>query len=109
VDATLPFISLATDISADSPATNYVGRTVTLSATITGTAPITNQWAVNKGSGFVSIVNATNSTLVLTNAQISDSGIYELVATNSAGSTNTSPLTLTFLAAPTPNTKLARQ
>jgi hypothetical protein len=28
---------------------------VTLSATITGTAPITNQWAVNKGSGFVSI------------------------------------------------------
>jgi PKD repeat protein len=104
VDATLPFISLATDISADSPATNYVGRTVTLSAAITGTAPITNHWAVNKGSGYVSIANATNSTLILTNAQVSDSGIYELVATNSAGSTNTSPLTLTFLAAPTPNT-----
>jgi len=101
------FISLATDISADAPTTSYVGRTVTLSAGIAGTAPITNQWAVDKGSGFVSIANATNSTLILTNAQISDSGIYKLFATNSAGSTNTSPLTLTFIAAPSATNALS--
>jgi hypothetical protein len=96
-----PSISIAADTTSDSPATNYVGRTVVLSAGIAGTAPITNQWKVNKGAGFVNVPNATNATLTLANAQISDSGIYKLFATNSAGSTNTSPLTVTFITSPT--------
>ena len=98
-----PSISIATDTSVDSPATNYIGRTVVLSAAIAGTAPITNQWKVNKGAGFVNVPNGTNATLTLANAQISDSGIYKLLASNSAGSTNTSPISLTFVTAPTNN------
>lgn len=95
------FISLATDTAANAPGTIYAGRTVTFSAGIAGTAPITNQWKVDKGSGFVSIANATNSTLVLTNMQVADAGSYALFAANSAGSTNSTALPLTILSAPT--------
>ena len=100
--ATLPPtpLSVAANTSSDSPATNYVGRTIKLSAAFSGSAPITNQWVVNKGSGFVPITGATNSTLTLTNVQISDTGIYKLFATNSAGSTNTSPLTVSVVTGP---------
>lgn len=98
-----PSISLATDISADAPVTNYAGRTVTLSVGIVGTAPITNQWKVDKGSGFVSIANATNSTLVLTNAQVTNSGVYELFSSNKAGATNSSSTNLVFIPASTNN------
>lgn len=104
VDTTPPaFLSLATDISADSPNTNYAGRTVTLSVGIVGSAPLTNQWKVDTGSGFVPITGATNTTLVLTNAQTTNSGAYQLFSSNSAGATNSSPLTLVFLSAPTTN------
>jgi len=104
VNTTPPsFISLATDISADSPATNYAGRTVTLSVGIAGTAPITNQWMVDTGSGFVPITGATNTTYILTNAQVANSGIYELFSSNSAGATNSSPLDLVFFPAPETN------
>lgn len=104
VDTTPPtFISLATDISADAPTTNYAGRTVTLSVGIAGTAPLTNQWKVDTGSGFVNIANATNTTLVLSNAQTTNSGIYQLFSSNAAGATNSSPLTLEFLPAATTN------
>ena len=96
-------LSIAQDTTSDSPATNYVGRTINLSAALGGSAPINYQWKVNTGSGFVSIANATNSTVTLANVQISNSGIYELFATNGAGSTNTSPLTVTVVAAPTNN------
>jgi PKD repeat protein len=98
-----PFISLATDISADSPATNYVGRTVTLSVGIAGTAPITNQWKVDTGSGFAPITGATNTTLILANAQTTNSGVYQLFSSNIAGATNSSSTNLVFLPAPTNN------
>jgi len=94
-------LSISANTSSDSPATNYIGRTINLSAALGGSAPINYQWMVNTGSGFVSIANATNSILQLGNVQISNSGIYELFATNGAGSTNTSPLTVTVVAAPT--------
>jgi PKD repeat protein len=102
VDTTPPsYLSLATDISADAPATNYAGRTVTLSVGIAGTAPITNQWQVDTGSGFVPVAGATNTTLILTNAQVANSGAYQLLSSNSAGATNSSALSLVFLDAPT--------
>ena len=93
-------LSISQDTTSDSPATNYVGRTINLSAALGGSAPINYQWKVNTGSGFVSIANATNSTVTLANVQISNSGIYELFATNAAGSTNTSPLTVTVVTGP---------
>ena len=102
VDTTPPtFLSLATDISADAPTTNYAGRTVTLSVGILGSAPITNQWEVATGSGFVPITGATNTTLILANTQTTNSGVYQLFSSNSAGATNSSPLPLVFLATPT--------
>ncbi len=95
-------LSLATDTTA-SPSTNvYTGSTVTLSASFSGTKPITNQWEVNTGSGFVPITGATNTTLTLTNLQLTDSGAsYELFASNPAGSSNSTPVTLSVLALPT--------
>lgn len=95
------FLTLAADISVDAPTTNYAGRTVTLSVGIAGTAPITNQWMVDTGSGFGPIAGATNTTYVLTNAQVANSGAYQLFSSNSAGATNSSALTLVFLDATT--------
>ena len=100
VDTGVPYLSLATDTTA-SPSTNYVGSAVTLSASFGGTQPITNQWEVNTGSGFVPLTGATNTTLKLTNLQLTDSGAsYALFASNVAGSSNSTPVTLTVLAAP---------
>jgi PKD repeat protein len=96
------YISLSADTTA-SPSTNaYVGSAVTFSASFVGTQPITNQWEVSTGGGaFVPITGVTNTTLTLTNLQLANSGVYALFASNVAGSSNSTPMTLTVLAAPT--------
>jgi PKD repeat protein len=101
VSAVSPAPFLLVSATSDSPVTNYAGRTINLIGAVNGTSPITNQWKVDKGSGFVSIANATNTTLILTNGQVADSGAYQLFSSNIAGATNSSPLNLVFLAAPT--------
>ena len=59
---------------------------------------------MNHGSGFVNVsASATNSSLTLAGAQASASGTYALFATNVIGLTNSTPLALTVLAAPTNN------
>ena len=80
----------------------FVGGTVTFGATFNGTQPITNQWQVDKGSGFIGIglTATTNQTLVLANVQLSDSGTYQQVATNLVGYSNTTPTPLTVQADP---------
>ena len=94
-------LSLVTNTTAN-PSTNlYVGSTVTLAASFSGTLPITNQWEVNSGSGFVPITGATNTTLTLTNLQLTNSVSYALFASNLAGVSNSTPVALTVLAAPT--------
>jgi PKD repeat protein len=105
-----PSLYLATDTTA-IPSTNngvstnvqsYVGRNLTFSASFGGAQPMTNQWEVNTGSGFVPLTGATNATLTLTNLQLANSGAsYALFASNSAGASNSTPVTLTVLAAPT--------
>jgi len=51
---------------------------------------------------FCAAHRATNTTLTLTNLQLTDSGAtYALFASNSAGASNSTPVTLTVLAAPT--------
>jgi PKD repeat protein len=95
------YISLAADTTA-SPSTNvYVGSTVTFSASFAGTPPITNQWEVDTGNGFVPLTGATNTTLTLSNLQLTNSGNYELFASNPAGSSNSTPITLTVSDFPT--------
>ncbi len=109
IGAVAPTLSLQTDTTITS-ATNYVGGSATLSATFVGTLPITNQWKFNAGSGYVNIGGAivnttglTNTTLVLTNLQTTNSGTYALFASNAAGTSNSTPVTLSVLAFPTNN------
>jgi hypothetical protein len=89
---TAPFIVQDTD--TDSPGTNIVTRIVTITAKVAGTPPVARQWKVDHGRGFVTIPGATNATFRIGNAQVSDSGLYSLFATNSFGGTNTTPVPL---------------
>jgi PKD repeat protein len=93
--------SITADTTASS-STNYVGSAVTFSAAFGGNPTPTFQWEVNTGSGFVPLTGATNTTLTLTNLQLTNSGAsYALYASNPAGTSNSTPVTLTVLAAPT--------
>lgn len=72
-----------------------VGGTATFSVSVTGTAPFTYQWFL----GGVAIPGATNSTLVISNAQLTQSGgLYSVSATNSAGTVTSNQVTLTVTA-----------
>lgn len=58
-----------------------VGGSVAFSATASGTAPLRYQWNDNGAA----VPNATNSTLTLTNLQLTNAGNYTLTASNYAG------------------------
>jgi hypothetical protein len=75
-----------------------VTRVVTLTATIGGTTPIFLQWKVDKGSGFVAVsASSTNSVFTISKAQVADTGVYALFATNCAGSIKTTPVPLVVI------------
>lgn len=90
----------------------FAGANVTYVAGESGTLPITNQWFANYGGGYVPLNLKTNSTLVLTNVQTTDSGSYKMLATNLYGAANfaaTTPVALTVYAdpaAPNPATQV---
>ncbi|MBC8096154.1 MAG: hypothetical protein H7Y43_10105 [Akkermansiaceae bacterium] len=95
-----PFINVSA--VSDSPATVYAGRTVNLIGTVGGTQPITNQWKVDKGSGYVDVSpTATNTTLTLSNIQVTDTGTYQLFSANVAGSATSDPISVQVLPATT--------
>ncbi len=75
--------------------TSYVGQAVTLNASPSGNAPFYYQWQYNG----VNLLNATNASLVLTNLQAADSGLYSMSLTNANGSA-TANATVTVLSAP---------
>jgi hypothetical protein len=106
VAASVP--QIVTDINPAPANEGYVGQTLTYSATFTGTLPITYQWMLNTGSGpepisVSSNPSAVSNTLVLSNLQLADAGIYTLSALNSVGGpVSSSASTLTVLAAPAP-------
>lgn len=71
-----PIISIAT--------TNYdvgFGQTLTVPATIFGTAPITNQWYQDG----VALPGQTNTALVISNVTFAANGTYQLMSTNALG------------------------
>ncbi|HEX4120634.1 MAG TPA: LamG-like jellyroll fold domain-containing protein, partial [Verrucomicrobiae bacterium] len=74
------------------PPTNvvsYAGGSVTLSASVLGSQPITNQWYIGDNS----LLNQTNLALVLTNLA-GGTNTYVLKVSNAYGSTNTAGTTV---------------
>jgi hypothetical protein len=68
-----------------------VGQTAVFNVIAGGTAPLNYQWKF----GGTNILNATNSSLTLTNVQLSQAGNYSVLVTNIAGSTNSANAVLT--------------
>ncbi len=58
-----------------------VNQNVTFTASTIGQGPFTYQWQLNG----TNLLSATNLVLALTNAQLSDAGIYSILASNSFG------------------------
>jgi hypothetical protein len=79
-----------------SPASTVpVGTTVTLSdPAVTGVPPISYQWVTVAGGVTNNIPGATNSILVLSNVPAAQPGSYELVVSNSSGTSTSPPLAL---------------
>jgi len=85
--STAPFIvSSPTNLSA------LVGATATLTVAAQGTPPLAYQWLWNQQP----LPGATNSSLVIAQAQPSDSGAYAAVVTNSFGSVTSATALLTM-------------
>jgi hypothetical protein len=68
-------------VTEPQPVTKFVGDTVSVSVVAEGTAPLRYQWF----KGAATLTDATNSTFVITNAQLSDAGTYSVRITNSVG------------------------
>jgi hypothetical protein len=85
-DFTPPFI-------AAQPAgeTVPVGADASFSVAANGNPSLTYQWSFNSSN----ILGAVNSTLTITNVQMTNAGSYSVFISNSAGSTNSSPAVLT--------------
>ena len=71
----------------------YVGRTVSFSASATGTAPMSFQWYKGKKA----VAGATNFVFVIANVQTTDAGTYSAIAKNFAGNATSVAATLTVL------------
>jgi len=68
------------------------GGYTTLTAAATGTQPLKYQWYFNTTTA---LSGKTNTSLVLTNIQLSDGGEYSLTASNAFGTASTTNVTLT--------------
>ena len=81
---TLTTLSLPAQLTISLSPTNQVlaaGGTLTLSATATGTGPLTYQWF--KDSRW--LAGATNTTLVVSNTGVINAGTYSVLVTNAGG------------------------
>ena len=72
--------------------TNLVGGTTNFSVAAGGTGPLFYQWYFNTNTAQL---NATNSSLSLTNIQLTNAGYYRVVITNASGSVTSSSALLT--------------
>lgn len=73
--------------------TNAVGNTATLTVQANGTAPLFYQWQFDG----TNLPTATNSALTLSNLSTDQTGIYDVVVTNSYGSVTSNPAMLDVL------------
>jgi hypothetical protein len=70
--------------------TNYWGGSAALTTSVAGFNPLVYQWVQNSAT----LTNATNSSLVFMNLQLTNAGAYSLVITNSAGISTSAPAQL---------------
>jgi hypothetical protein len=86
-----------------SSTTAALGTASSFSASFTGPGPITYQWLVssNLGSTFTAISGQTNGSITILNLSLFTNE-YELQASNSIGTTVSTPATLTTVPAPPP-------
>jgi lysophospholipase L1-like esterase len=73
------------------------GESALFSVSAAGLAPLRYQWQFNGAN----IANASNSTLALSNVQVSNAGNYTAVVTNALGTSTSAPALLTVLVPPT--------
>lgn len=79
-----------------SAAYAYAGGSISFKAAFGGPQPITYNWQTND----VNLAGETNTTLTVTNLQLSSAANYQLEAVNFMGSTTSTPTPLAILAAP---------
>ena len=77
--------------------TNLLGATARFSVTNGGSAPLKYQWYFNTNTP---LLNATNTSLSLTNVQFTNAGTYSVIITNPAGAATSAPARLTVWQAP---------
>lgn len=95
VERTLRFVNQSSApvlLASPIDTTAHIGSTVTLSAAVGGVPTPTVQWRKNG----VDIPGATDTQLTFTSAVLSDTGSYQIVATNLSGSITSIPVTLTI-------------
>ena len=81
--------SIATQPSSQ---TVYVGNPATFSVVAAGSVPLSYQWLFNQSL----ILDATNSSLTISNASLAYAGSYAVVVTNVVGAITSSPAVLTL-------------
>jgi hypothetical protein len=77
--------------------TLFHGATATLTTAAVGNAPLAYQWYFNRTNA---VPGATSTALVIPNAQLSNSGSYQVVVTNSVGSATSRVALVTVYAEP---------
>ena len=77
-----------------SSCTRIAGATAIFTVTADGTAPLSYQWQSNG----TNLVDATNTTLTLTNVTLDQAGTYSVIVTNNAGSIASSNAVLSVYA-----------
>jgi hypothetical protein len=77
-------------VTQPSNQTGYWGGSVTFTSIVTGVNPLVYHWQQNGGA----ITAATNSTLQLTNLQMTNTGNYVVLVTNVVGSVTSRPALL---------------
>ncbi|HKW28175.1 MAG TPA: immunoglobulin domain-containing protein, partial [Verrucomicrobiae bacterium] len=90
-NATLTVLAPVTIITQPTNQTVYVGSTASFGVNASGALPFGYQWNFNQ----TNIANATNATLVLTNAQLNQAGNYAVLVTNVVNSILSSNAVLT--------------
>ena len=97
VVAGIDYYPSAPSVAAQSgPQIIAVGSALSLSASVTGTQPITYEWRQNG----ITIAGQNTSSIYINPAQSSNAGSYVLIATNLFGSATSAPMSVSFIGTP---------